>query len=187
MKSIFQNKAQIQELLAIAEADDKGKTKELISQFDKLKKERNPFYITLEEFEKILVWKLRSQYGRQREKRKENTNDNIIAITKAAFSIKHNDEDIEIALKLKILCTITGVEVPVASAILTLCYPAQFSVTDIRNWRQVYQPTTPKTYYSTKEYIEYLKIIRAWALEFSFTPQEIDLAVWQKDWEETRT
>jgi ribosomal protein L4 len=63
MKSIFQNKAQIQELLA--KADDNGETKELISLFEQLKKERQTFYITLEEFEKILVWKLRSQYGRQ--------------------------------------------------------------------------------------------------------------------------
>ena len=179
MKKIFNDKEQILEL--VVKADNKDKTKELTTQFDKLKKERIPFYLTLHELNEIFVWKLRTQIGRQEAKREENTDENVITITKAAFSITHNDKDYETALKLKLLTTMTGVGVPVASAILTLCFPTEYSVIDFRNWRQFYKSDKQKTSYSTSEYVEYLKQIKILAKEFEVTPQEIDIAIWQLD------
>ena len=176
---IFENKKQIQNL--VERADDNGTTKRLVSLFRKLKKSRVDFYLQLEDLEQILKWKLRGQFGRQLKRRQENTNKNIIAITKAAFEIRHTDNDIETKIKLKLLCTLSGVEIPIASAILTLCFPTQYSVIDFRNWRQVYKTEKQKTNYTTKEYIEYLKTIKSWAKDFGVTPQEIDLAIWQED------
>ena len=132
----FTNKEQIQEL--VLKADNATETIRLTDIFRQLKKERGSFYLTLVELEEILRWKLRKQLGRQKTRREGNTNENVIAITKAAFSVNHTDKDFETTLRLKLLCTLTGVEIPVASAILTLCFPAQYAVIDVRNWRQVY-------------------------------------------------
>lgn len=178
---LFESKEEVQEL--VGRADHSGVTRRLISHLRNLKEERESFYLQLDELEKILEWKLRGQFGRQKEKRKANTNGNVIAITKAAFAVSHTDEDIEtkLKLKLKLLIALSGVEVPVASAILTLCYPEQYSVIDFRNWRQVYHTRIQKTNYTTNEYVEYLKVIKFWAEKFEVIPQEIDLAIWQKD------
>lgn len=176
---LFKDKSEILNL--IKSADNLSETKELTGYFQKLKKERNDFYLTLDELKRILKWKLRSQLGRHITKREANTEENVIIITKAAFAIIHNDKDFETGLKLKLLSTLTGVGIPVASAILTLCYPKQFSVIDFRNWRQVYSTNTPKITYSVQDYTDYLKKIKLLAKEYSVTPQEIDIAIWQRD------
>lgn len=179
MDTLFKNKNQIEEL--INQADDKNETKKLIQQFDKLKQTRTPFYLTANELEKILNWKLRTQFGRQTKIRQNNTEENIRLITKTTFLLTHYDKDIETALKLKSLTLLYGVEIPVASSILTLCYPEKYSVIDFRNWRQVFNQATKKTHYTTKEYNEYLKHIKYLADKFNFTTQQIDIAIWQKD------
>lgn len=182
MENIFESKEQIKEL--IQRADNEGETKRLTKKFQHLKTERKEFYLTLDELEEIFKWKLRSQYGRQTKKRSLNTNENIITITRTAFGITHIEDDYETKLKLKILISITGIEIPVASAILTLCYPEKYSVIDFRNWNQIYKSEKKKTNYTAKEYTDYLKIIRNLATNYGLIPQEIDIAIWQKDREQ---
>ena len=155
----------------------------LTSHFEKLKDERQDFYLTLEELNQILIWKLRSQLGRQLKRREVNTDKNVLIITKAAFSVTHDNKDFETILKIKLLSTLAGVEIPVASAILTLCYPKEYSVIDVRNWRQVYKTNKRKTNYTAKEYTDYLNKIKQWSKEYEVTPQEIDIAIWRKDTE----
>ena len=179
MSTLFNGRKQIETL--INQADDNNETKNLIQQFDNLKKKRMPFYLTGSEFEQILRWKLRTQFGRQTKIRQNNTGDNIALITKTAFLLKHENKDIETALKLKTLTLLYGVEIPVASSILTLCYPENYSVIDFRNWRQIFNPKQKKTYYTTNEYNEYLKKIKDLADKYKFTTQQIDMAIWQKD------
>ena len=179
MDNLFKDKKQIEEL--INQADDKSETKNLTQQFDKLKQTRTPFYLTATELERILAWKLRTQFGRQIKIRLNNTEENIQLITKTAFLLTHKNKDIETALKLKSLTLLYGVEIPVASSILTLCYPKNYSVIDFRNWRQIFKPSTKKTYYTTNEYNDYLKRIKYLANKFNFTTQQIDMAIWQKD------
>lgn len=175
----FKDKSEIKDL--VKRADNHTETQRLTTMFQQLKNEREEFYLEENELEEILKWKLRSQYGRQKAKRKVNTPKNINAITKVAFNISHNDNDIETALKLKLLSTLTGVEIPVASAILTLCYPQKYVVIDFRNWRQVYKSDKTKTTYTTADYIKYLKHIQEQAKKYGVTPQEFDIAIWQKD------
>jgi hypothetical protein len=133
------------------------------------------------EFDEILHWKLRRQYNRQLKNIKLNTGNQIIKITKSAFSIQYNDKDFETEQHLKVLIKLHGVQVPVASAILTLCYPKEYCVIDRRGWRQIFDNDKKKTYYTVKEYIKYMTIIKRTALEFGVTPQEIDMAIWQND------
>jgi hypothetical protein len=179
MKKLFSSKEQIGNL--ILQADDNLETKFLISQFDTLKNKRTPFYLSLAELELIFKWKLRTQYARTSKIRLKNSNENIKLITQMAFLLSHPDKNIETSLKLKALTLIYGVEIPVASAILTLCFPKKYSVIDFRNWRQVFDEQKRKTQYSVSEYCNYLDIINSLATEFSFTTQEIDMAIWQKD------
>ncbi|GAB3710163.1 hypothetical protein GCM10027592_46910 [Spirosoma flavus] len=179
MNELFTDRNHILELLL--RADNKDVTRNLTTDFQQLRKERTPFYLTLDELNKVLKWKLRGQHGRQQERRKTNTDENVITITKAAFSVSHEDSDIETVLRLKLLCTLSGIEIPVASAILTLCFPEQYSVIDFRNWRQLYGETVQKTVYTPKEYVAYLKLIRSLAEKFDVTPQDIDIAIWQND------
>lgn len=179
MKKLFYSKEEIDNL--ILKADDNLETKNLISQFEDVKKKRIPFYLSLYDLELILKWKLRTQYARTFKIRLKNSNENIKLITQMAFLISHPDKNIETALKLRALTLIYGVEIPVASAILTLCFPTKYSVIDFRNWRQVFNEQKRKTQYSVSEYCHYLNIINSIATEFSFTTQEIDMAIWQKD------
>ena len=179
VSSLFQSANQVQDL--IKRADDDQETKRLINKFKTLKETRVPFYLTIEDFDEILRWKLRQQYGRQSKYREQNKDHNVRAITQTAFAIQHSDKDYETELRLKLLITLSGVEVPVASAIMTLCYPDRYSVIDFRNWRQIYRGSIEKNYYTPKEYIKYLSIIKQIAANFNITPQEVDMAIWQYD------
>lgn len=179
---ILQSISQIKDLMGRADAN--GQTQKLICEFAELQKIRTPFFLTLSEFDMILKWKLRSQYKRQITLRERNTDKNIKIITRAVFEIEHENDEIATELKIKMLCSLSGVEVPVASAILTICNPKLYSVIDFRNWRQVYPGITSKNNYSVKEYVSYLKIIRELADNYELTPQEIDMAIWQLDIEQ---
>ncbi len=181
---MFKDRNHIQELIQIA--DNFEETKRLTHKFQLLKRVRGQFYLTFDELEEIFHWKLRKQVSRQKVKRNYNTNENIILITKAAFGVTHVNKDFETRLKLSLLCTLTGVEVPVASAILTLCFPDQYSVIDFRNWRQIYGSEERKTSYTLNEYTSYLNIIINMAKVYQVTPQEIDIAIWQLDIDKTK-
>jgi hypothetical protein len=52
----------------------------------------------------------------------------IEQVTLFAFSVHHHDEKYKTELKIKALSLLKGVEVPVASAILALCYPEDYCV-----------------------------------------------------------
>lgn len=176
---MFQNKIEIENL--IKQTDNRHETEKIVAKLKFLKSTRNPFYLKIEEFEEILKWKLRNQLDRQRKIRLKNTEKNINIVTKTAFMLNHKNPEVEIELKLKTLTLIYGVHIPVASSILTLCYPERYSVIDYRNWRQIFKSKTKKTNYSTKDYILYLKHIQNYATKFNCTTQQIDIAIWQKD------
>lgn len=171
-------------LALIKRANKDGITQAMIFKFEKLKNERREFYLEKNELEEILEWKLIGQYGRQRKIRLLNTDENVKLFTKTAFLISHSDKEIETKLKLKTLLLLYGVEVPVASAILTICFPTEYSVIDFRNWRQLYNMNEKKVYYTANEYWGYLKKIKELAETYKVTTQEIDMAIWQYDKEQ---
>ena len=160
-------------------SDDYGLTEDLKAQFARLRDERHPLYLTSEEFDKILHWKLRGQYGRQQERRRANTEEVIRTVTGAALSIIHPDEDYETELRLNILCSIRGVGVPVASAILALVFPEKYAVIDFRGWRQIFDEE--RTTFSIPDYKRYLREIKRLAVELGWPVQEVDLAIWEYD------
>jgi len=103
----------------------------------------------------------------------------IRVVTGAALSIEHPDEDYEIELRLGILCTLRGVGVPVASAILALVFPERYAVIDFRGWRHVFGEE--RTTFSVSDYKRYLREIQRLSLELGWPVQEVDLAIWEYD------
>lgn len=160
-------------------SDDYELTQELKARLAHLRGERQPMYLAGDEFDQILRWKLRGQYGRQRAWRQCNTEDVIRAVTGLALSVCHTDPDYELELRMGALCTLRGVQVPVASAVLALVYPETYAVVDFRGWRQVFgrEPTG----FTIAGYRKYLGEIRRLSDELGWYPQEVDLAIWEYD------
>lgn len=175
----LRSRHQIKEL--INRADDYEETKRLITKLDVLKKTRTPYYLNVNDLDEIFHWKLRRQYYRQIWNIKENTDDSIKTITKAAFSVSSKDEKKVIELMLRTLIKLHGVQTPVASAIMTLSYPDRYCVIDYRGWRQVYGEDKKYQNYSVKEYLDYWSKITNVAKKFGVTPQQVDMATWQYD------
>jgi len=161
-------------------SDDYTLTEHLKAHFAQVKRERHPMYLTLDEFNRVLQWKLRGQYGRQRERRKANTDDVIRVVTGAALSIEHSDKDYEIELRFGILCSLRGVGVPVASAVLALVFPERYAVIDFRGWRQVFGEDK-KDEFKVSDYKRYLREVQKLAQELGWLVQEVDLAIWEYD------
>lgn len=160
-------------------SDDYKFTEQLKARLAQLRQKRDPFYLKAEEFDEILRWKLRGQYGRQREWRKANTEEVIRVVTAAALNVTHSDKEYEDELRVSILCALRGVGVPIASAVLALVFPENYAVIDFRGWRQVFGEK--KSTFSIADYKKYLREIRKLANELKWPTQEVDLAIWEYD------
>lgn len=160
-------------------AVDFGETEQLKKHLHLAKQIRNPFYLDLNDFDRILRWKLRQQYGRQEGLRRENTEEIIKKVTSLALNISHEDKEYELELRFKILMALRGVQVPVASAIFSLCFPEQYAVIDFRGWCQIFGEE--KRYFTLNDYKRYLKEIKRLATGLGWLPQEVDLAIWEYD------
>ncbi|MCP4543513.1 MAG: hypothetical protein GY832_40895 [Chloroflexi bacterium] len=158
---------------------DLDETERLKDQFAQLRVERCPLFLTAIEFDEILKWKLRGQYGRQRALREANTDEIIRSVTSLALTITHSSKDYELELRVNILWALRGVGVPVASAVLALVYPEQYAVIDFRGWRQIFDEQ--RTSFSVANYKRYMQEIRRLSQELGWTPQEVDLAIWEYD------
>ena len=170
----------------INRADDYEETKRLITKLDGLKRTRTPFFLNLDDLDEIFHWKLRRQYSRQERNIQLNTDELVRKVTTYAFSVSGVDERDTIRFMLKALIILHGVQIPVASAIMTLCFPEKYCVIDFRGWRQVYGKVKKFGNYSIREYIDYWSKITNVALKFGVTPQEVDMAIWQFDIESRR-
>ncbi len=177
--TFLRSKNQIIEL--IERTDDYPETNRLISKFAKLKKDRVPFYLQMDELDEILHWKLRRQYQRQYRNISRNTDALVREVTQTAFNIENEGSLDSIKLKLKTLIKLHGVQIPVASAILTLCYPDMFCVIDFRGYRQFFSNAKKYQNYTFQEYFHYWSLIKKKADELGVTPQEVDMAIWQYD------
>jgi hypothetical protein len=158
---------------------DYAETERLKTELAKARQTRRPFYLTVDEFEEVLRWKLRQQIGRQRDLRAANTEELIRAVTGLALTITHSDSEYELELRVGILRSLRGVAVPVASAVLALAFPEKYAVIDFRGWRQIFDEK--RTTFTIPDYKRYLAAIQRLANELSWPPQEVDLAIWEYD------
>jgi len=161
------------------QAADYEETERLKAKLAQLRRERQPLYLTATELEEILQWKLGQQIGRRRRIRAANTDEVIRAVTGLALTIQHPDKEYELELRTNILCTLRGISVPVASAILALVFPEEYAVIDFRVWRQLFGKQ--RTVFSIAAYKQYNRRIRSLAKELGWSMQEVDHAIWEYD------
>ena len=154
-------------------------TERLRGEFALMREQGGALSLGLSDLERILEWKLRSQYRRTASYRTLLTDSIVRQVTAVAFAVQHADEQFETELKVRLLCTLPGVGVGVASAILALTHPERYAVIDYRNWRQVFDEE--RTTFSLGQYVQYLSRIRDIAAQLRWLPQEVDLAIWEYD------
>src|SRR5713226_7762417 len=107
-------------------ADDYQETEVLKKQLRDLRSQRNPFYLTKADLDRIFRWKLRTQFGRNQRHRDTNSDSAYRVVTQAALSITESDLDYEAEVRTGVLTSLRGVGVPVASAILALTDPGHY-------------------------------------------------------------
>ena len=162
-------------------SSDMAETNYLLNKFRAKWENPDNVYLTYSEFDEVLKWKLRGQYGRTARYRQGLTDEAVRTVTKAAFGIRLQEKSLELRIRTGVLTALPGVGVPVASAILALVDPETYGVLDFRAWRQVF----PKKQvdYSVSGYLRYMQKIWLLRDELQWTAQEIDLAIWQYDLE----
>ena len=158
---------------------DYEETEQLKAKLAQVRRERQPLYLTATEFEEILQWKLGQQIGRQRDIRAANTEDIIRAVTGLALTITHADKEYELELRMNIFCSLRGVGVSVASAVLALVFPGEYAIIDFRGWRQIFGEE--QSIFSIPDYKKYVREIRRLADELGWPVQEVDHAIWEYD------
>ena len=96
-----------------------------------------------------------------------------------------------IRTKVESLTSLSGVGVPVASAILLFINPDRFTVIDERAWRVLYEtgylPQELSDDPTVEEYLMYLGACWALANEYDVSLRTLDMALWALDTEESVT
>lgn len=140
-------------------------------------------------FDEIVDWKLRSQRARVERHLEKITDDLVLDITAAAFSVKHADIEELDRVRINLLMALPGVGLGISSAILTLYHPHLYGIIDFRAWDEVnnvepHSPSLTRTF-TIAHLVEYLRLIRNYSAQSSLPPQLIDFALW-KAWEVRR-
>lgn len=107
-----------------------------------------------------------------------NRPDTVIKITGRAFAAP-NEEG-----KMKILITLHGVGIPMASAMLMLSYPNSYGVIDIRVWKLLYEAGIVKTNangtgFTVNRWIEYLSVLRCFAGQYGVNTRDIERTLFE--------
>lgn len=127
------------------------------------------WYLTRDEFIKIGLWKS----PRPKKLYLQNTEEDVVAITKRAFTTNSEIEKIVYLTRLK------GVKIPAASAILTLTDPQNYGVIDIRVWQVFYLydivKNNPKGLdFDANDRMDYLSELRKYAEIFHTSVRNIE-------------
>lgn len=87
--------------------------------------------------------------------------------------------------KIETLLQIWGIGLPIASAILTVCHPKEFTVLDYRAWATLKEAAVsdlpPRYPQSAKEYLQYCQTCRHLADRMGLSLRNLDRALWAKN------
>lgn len=147
-------------------------TERLKAAMSRLRSVRDPSWLSAGEMEPIFRWKLDRQYGRSEHHRDRNPENVYQVVTKACFAVRTDNLRVEAAVRVKLLCALHGVAVPVASAVLALAEPERYCVIDFRGWRALFGER--REGFGVPQYLRYLDVITGLANELSWTVQLID-------------
>jgi len=129
-------------------------------------------YFTKDEFIKMGMWKS----ARPKQQYLENSEKEIISISKKVLATKFEKRRIELFTTLK------GVSIPTASAILTLIDPKNYGVIDIRVWQVLYLYGSVKvkrtgTNFDFNNWYNYLMKLRFYAKKFKVSARDIERTI----------
>lgn len=90
--------------------------------------------------------------------------------------------------KVEALLRVWGIGLALASAILTVCYPEEFTVLDYRAWEALREAAVeglPARYpLKVEEYLQYCRACQWFAVDKSLSLRDLDRALWAKSWED---
>lgn len=148
-----------------------GPTRLLIS---KLRHVRRHGYYTKREFLQMCRWKSPRPLRLYR----SNSKDRIRLVSKKVFATQFEKRRVEL------LTSLSGVSIPVASAILMLTDPKNYGVIDIRAWQLLYLYGSVKTKpagkdFSVGDWYTYLVKIRYFARDLDATARQIEHTLYE--------
>jgi thermostable 8-oxoguanine DNA glycosylase len=89
--------------------------------------------------------------------------------------------------KVQRLLSIPGIGIPIASAILAVCYPEQFTILDRRVWETLKEASveglTPGFPQDAAGYLQYCQACSHNADKARLSLRDLDRALWAKNWE----
>lgn len=89
--------------------------------------------------------------------------------------------------KVEALLQIWGIGLALASAILSVCYPEEYTVLDYRAWETLQEAAVeglpPRYPQEVEEYLQYCRVCKRLAAERSLPLRDLDRALWAKSWE----
>lgn len=92
------------------------------------------------------------------------------------------------AAKVEMLLQIKGIGLPIASAILSVCYPEEFTVLDYRAWETLQSlgitGLPPKKPNTVEAYLRYGQVCRGFAEQHELSLRDLDRALWARSWED---
>lgn len=139
-----------------------------------------------EDVEWIIEWKVGKAFEKPVLRYFRNNDETVIR-----DNIERAVHESNIRTKVESLTSLSGVGVPVASAILLFMNPDRFTVIDERAWRVLYEtgylPQELSDDPTVEEYLMYLGACWALANEYDVSLRTLDMALWAFDTEETIT
>lgn len=137
-------------------------------------------YLTKEEFLAIVVWKRKPSAKKIVDSMNE-TSISVDALTKSIFNASTPEE------KLKILLSVKQIGIAIASAILTVCYPNDFTVVDYRalnSLKKLDISCSKRPTEQIEDYLEYVNVCKKESGERGFLLRDFDRMLWAMDFYE---
>jgi len=139
---------------------------QLIKKLDDIKKKK---YFTKDQFYAVAMWKT----PRPKNHYLNNSKELIKKISSGVLNAK-SEED-----KMKLLTSLKGVSIAVASSLLTIINPKDYGIIDIRVWQLLYNYDEVKTKpggqgFNLNDWLNYLSILRKYAAQFNTDARNIE-------------
>ncbi len=122
-----------------------------------------------QEFLDVVRWKTK---GRGIGRAQRNQADFVMAATQMGFLAAHP------AVAVAALTSLAGVQVPVASALLTASYPDRYTVTDFRSQESIVDWGGNRSYSTLRDYVGYIDTCCEQASRLGVTMRQLDRALW---------
>lgn len=140
-------------------------------------------FVTKDEAIELLAWKFFTNPFRLKRELlllNKNTEDEIIQKTKEALLCKTDEE------KIKLLRKIKGFGTAVCSVVLTFSNPREYGIFDTHVWHELYGTPLKGKDDTLSNSVKFFEDLRKISKETGLTCREVEKAIFQKNFEESR-